>query len=339
VDSKQQLIYFYLPNPEQVALLAHADPDRDWQLFSTGVQVWIGQTYLRLRQRGMPVQLTSEAPQRGIVVTHADYVPALLEGQAWPGGLIVVSARADRPRQPYAEFEIVQNAHGDGNGVHYVHHWPQPGLIPRDPARGDHIRTIGYKGMMGEMGESFKSRVWLDFIGAMGLSWICDATVWQGNEQAAYRDVAWNDYSGIDLIVAIRKDTSSLYPHKPASKLINAWAAGVPAVLGPEQAYRELRRSELDYIEATTAEEVAEAVRQLHADPQRYRAMVENGLRRSAEFTADRCGARWQQILEHEVPAGSAGLVPLARRLATLVVRYRLSKLRHRLGALRVRST
>lgn len=329
VMTSAQPIHFYLPRQDQVDALGAAHPDHDWRLFSTGEQVWVGQTYLRLRQLGMDVRLTSSAPRHGIVVTHYDHVMALLDAQRWPAGLVVVAARADRQPHPYAEFEIVQNgAAADGARVHHVHHWPQPGLVKRDPARGDAIRTVAYKGTVGEMGESFKEPAWLDFIRAAGLSWQCDATRWQGNGQATYQDVAWNDYSQVDLIVAIRKDTASLYPNKPASKLINAWAAGVPAILGPEQAYRELRRSPLDYIEATTAQEVAAAIAQLQADPARYRAMIDNGLRRTQEFTAERCALRWQEILTREIPARSGGWAARLKRLANQGLRYRLSRLR-----------
>lgn len=321
-------IHFYLPNREQVDTLRGADPDRDWRLFSTGVQVWIGQTYLRLRQLGMDVVLTCDPPDRGIVVTHADYVGALLGAQRWPASLVIVAARADRPPNRYAEFEIVQNSGtADGRRVHYVQHWPQPGLVRRDPARGDSIRTIAYKGMVGEVGETFKQSAWMDFIRENGLTWQCDATVWQGNGQTAYQDVAWNDYSEVDVIVAIRKDTSSLYPRKPASKLINAWAAGVPAILGPEQAYRELRRTPLDYIEATNAQEVSAAIDQLRANSALYRDMINNGLQRAQELNAEQCALRWREILECEIPRRSRTLTAFVSRIANQGIRYQLSRL------------
>lgn len=331
MKTTKHIIYFYFPHQEQVDTFANADPDQDWRLFNTGVQVWIGQTYLRLRQLGMNVRLTSSAPRSGMVVTHADYVADLLAGQRWPADLVVVAARADRPSNPYAEFEIVQNGCGaDGQRVHAVSHWPQPGLLKRDPARGATLRTVAYKGMIGEMGESFKAQPWYDFLQASGLSWQCDATLWQGNEQPTYQELAWNDYSGVDLIVAIRKNTSSLYTKKPASKLINAWAAGVPAILGPEYAYRELRRSPLDYIEASSAEEVAAAIDQLRRDPQLYQAMIDNGLRRAAEVDATRCAERWRDILETRIPARSGGMAARLRRLVNLGLRLRLARLRHR---------
>ena len=44
------------------------------------------------------------------------------------------------------------------------------------------------------------------------------------------------------------------------SKLINAWLAGCPGILGPESAFQQLRESELDYIEARTVDDIVNAV-------------------------------------------------------------------------------
>lgn len=52
----------------------------------------------------------------------------------------------------------------------------------------------------------------------------------------------WRDYREADVVVAVRPFDSSLHAAKPPSKLINAWLAGVPALLGAEAA-RSFRRS------------------------------------------------------------------------------------------------
>ena len=92
-----------------------------------------------------------------------------------------------------------------------------------------------------------------------------------------YTGHRWNDYSTTDVIVALRPPELWAARSKPAAKLQNAWAAGTPAVLSPESAYEELRRSELDYLEARSGAEVAEAVRTLRSNASLYRAMVLNG--------------------------------------------------------------
>jgi hypothetical protein len=47
----------------------------------------------------------------------------------------------------------------------------------------------------------------------------------------------WHDYSTDDLVLAVRDLTEKDALVKPASKLVNAWIAGVPALLGPEPAF------------------------------------------------------------------------------------------------------
>jgi hypothetical protein len=307
ISPSQQPVYFYLPDDVQIKQILKADPDKDWELFNNGVRVWVGQTFLRLRQAGFPVELTSCVPRSGILFTHADYVPHVMLKKGLISSLFIVSARADRPRQPYADLEIVQNGHSsDGVRTLHIHHWPQPGLIPRDCSRKETVSNIVYKGMVGEMSDEFNSSQWNDFLAQQDLAWHCDATTWKGNETGAYRDVKWNDYSDADVIVAIRKNVDSLHPKKPASKLINAWTAGVPAILGAEHAYRELRKSELDYIEATTAAETKKAILSLRENPRLYRAMVDNGLKRSQEFTSVQIRQQWTDVIFGEVSRQAA---------------------------------
>lgn len=299
----QEPVHFFLPDDLQIDEIRGSDPDRDWARFNNGVRVWVGQTFLRLQRAGYPVELSSRVPNSGILFTHADYIPHVMSKKTLFSSLVIVSARADRPLQPYADFEIVQNRHSSASErAFHLHHWPQPGLIARDRARGASISNVVYKGMAGEMADDFNAQPWQDFIAQQGLDWKCDATTWKGNESGAYHDVSWNDYSHADVIVAIRKNAESLYPKKPASKLINAWAAGVPAILGAEHAYRELRQSELDYIEASNAAEVEKAILRLRENPDLYQAMVDNGLKRSEEFTAAQITQLWANVMFAEIP-------------------------------------
>ena len=130
-------------------------------------------------------------------------------------------------------------------------HFPQPALIARDPARGDRIENIAYKGLSGNLHPEFHGKAWREFLAARGLRWVTDAV-----EESQSRDdkskLAWNDYREVDLVLAVRLPSrnvlgrSDLHPRKPATKLYNAWRAGVPALLGPELAYRELRESPLE---------------------------------------------------------------------------------------------
>src|SRR5262245_14056313 len=71
----------------------------------------------------------------------------------------------------------------------------------------------------------------------------------------------WHDYSNIDAIVAVRplvnhQHVADSSDRKPASKLCKAWLAGVPAILSPEVTFQDIRRSELDYLEARNVPEI-----------------------------------------------------------------------------------
>ncbi|MCS0583394.1 hypothetical protein NX784_17525 [Massilia pinisoli] len=294
-------VTFFLPNAELVEQIKIADPERDWRLFSTGVQVWIGQTYLRLKRAGYDVILSTRAPSRGTVVAHADHVSKLLSERSLLSKLTIVSARADRPSQRNADIEVVQNRHSsDSERAFHIQHWPQPGLIPRDPKRRTTIENVAFKGAAGEMATSFTDGLWELMMARLGVAWRVDAAQWTGND--AQYVTNWNDYSDTDVVVAVRKDMTSSYTKKPASKLINAWLAGVPAVLGREEAYRELRRTELDYIEVTSAADAFRAIETLKNNPQLYDAMVRNGSERAAEVTAKVCTDAWADLLFKKVP-------------------------------------
>ena len=133
------------------------------------------------------------------------------------------------------------------------------------------------------------------------LSWENRTILFCGSDQL-YQQHRWNDYSTIDVVVALRPAEAWAARSKPAAKLQNAWAAGVPAILSPESQYRHLRRSSLDYIEARSAADVLAAVDRLRADPDLYDAMVRNGLERGREFHTDRIVRRWREVLWDDIP-------------------------------------
>ncbi len=98
----------------------------------------------------------------------------------------------------------------------------------------------------------------------------------------------WHDYQHVDAVLAT----------KPASKLINAWKAGVPALLGPEPAYRELRTSPLDFLEAASAEAVLDSIDRLQQESGLYRRMTEHGAKRAQAFDVNMLTQKWISLLE-----------------------------------------
>jgi hypothetical protein len=293
---------FFLSGGEDLAALGRLDPDRDWREFQRGERAWVLQTYLFLRQAGFPAELADAPPEEGLVVFHAKEARALARLRPAPG-VALVGVRADNREPLIADFEVLQNGRfADGRRRFAVPHWPQPGLLPRDPARGTRVERVAYKGYAQNLHPGLQSPEWTVFLAGRGLAWVADAVPFAG--RATDRDALdWPDFRDVDLLVALRPPDRRLWTAKPATKLVNAWLAGVPAILGPEVAYRELRRSPLDYLEAATVAEAREAVLRLSADPDLYRTMVENGRARAAELSREAVAGRWIRLLTEEIPA------------------------------------
>ena len=298
-------VTFYYPHPEELAVVEGLEVDADWGFFSTGPRIWTAQTHLRLREAGYSVTLSSELPHTGIVAffPEAESLTVLMtSGVHNNPELINVALCGDRGRFAWADFEIVQNRrYANGKSVIFIPCWPQPGLIPRNAERGTKVSRIAFKGYASSLNAMFRSEQWLEYLRGSGIAWVEDVADWQGNRPGEMR-IAWNDYSEVDLVIAVREDEKARYENKPASKLVNAWMAGVPALLGAEYAYWELRRSELDYAEVDSVEAAIAAVEQLRSDPERYRDMVENGKQRAMDFRPERLVERWAALLFEELP-------------------------------------
>jgi hypothetical protein len=302
-------VSFYLPDRQALAGIdpRSLDPERDWAVFGTGVYVWILQTFVQLHLAGAPVRLVERPPDSGLVVAHADHFDRLLADARSSDDLVIVVARSDRGPQPLADFSIVQNPANADDYQFFIPSWLQPGLMPRLSDRGSTIKTVAYFGSIKELDPELATPAWVETLRARGLSWENRTILFSGSDQL-YQQHRWNDYATIDLVVALRPPEAWAARSKPAAKLQNAWAAGVPAILSPESQYRYLRRSSLDYIEARSAADVLAAVDRLRADPELYDDMVRNGLERGREFHADRIVRRWREVLWDEIPSRSGRL-------------------------------
>lgn len=303
VGAAAGVVAFYMPDRQALdgADPLRLDPDRDWAVFGTGVYVWILQTFLRLHAAGAPVRLVETPPAAGVVVTHAAHFDRVLSEAPSPADLIIVVAQSDRAPQPLADFAVVQNASSADRYGFFIPSWLQPGLVPRARERGTRVENVAYAGSIRELDPDLASPAWAEVLRARGLNWDTRTITFSGNDQF-YQQLRWNDYASTDVLVALRPPASWDARPKPAAKLQNAWAAGVPAILSPETPYREVRRSSLDFIEARSSAEALEAIDRLRADSQLYAAMVQNGLERAREFAPDRLVERWQEVLWQEIP-------------------------------------
>jgi hypothetical protein len=244
---------------------------------------WVILTYLHLKHRNLNVRLSDHfIPGEICVVSAPNYFPTL----HYTSTSFVVGARGDGTRPAVCHFAISQNqfcvkAETDA----FIPHWPQPGLVPRMQERGNRIETLVFKG--DELAEEFRTPEFHRVLEQVGVKFLVNGKPKDG-------PINWYDYSHADLVLAVRDHFAVM---KPASKLINAWHAGVPALLGPEPAFRELRQSPLDYIEVNSPQDVLDAIRRLQQNPDLYQQMIENGLKRAADFTNDRIAQRWRDVL------------------------------------------
>ena len=263
-------VSFYMSDPS-IEHILNIDPDRDWRYFGNGVVIWIAQTFLRLRNCGAKVALTSTPPNDGVVVLHADDLPSYVAANGRRNRCFVVCVRADRNPNPDTDLEIVQNLFLEqSNRTKYIPHWPQPGLKSRVRERGTLVQNITFKGYPAQLHEMFRTLHWQRFLKLHKLRWNEDSATWTGKRLRLFSEMNWNDYSESDVLIAVRPNKGSGYPNKPACKLTNAWAAGTPAILGPEVAYRGLKTSDLDYLEAASFEEVGASVELLIKSPDIY---------------------------------------------------------------------
>ncbi len=269
---------------ERWADLAGVPPESiDAERFRSGIDVWIVQTYLELRghaaEAGLDLRITPRFPRDLPAIAHRDD----LRVSARYDRSYLADTRADRAASPVATWHVVQSPVQIAERSVLIPLWPQPGLVARDAARTG-MSTLGFFGRSGSVPGFFRDPAFLAALAQRGITY-----------RLSERD--WRDYSATDVCVALRYDPAIGASAKPFSKLVNAWFAEVPALLGPEPAFRWLRRSELDYLEVNSARDILAALDRLRATPGLYEAMVANGIARRTAFTRAAIGAQWIAFL------------------------------------------
>ncbi|RMF84370.1 MAG: hypothetical protein D6744_03190 [Planctomycetota bacterium] len=258
------------------------DPDEAPERFCMGRDHTLTQVFFRLKRRGLPVRLSDRFASAMINVAHCDDLDAWRQ----PVSAFVVAIQNDRFAPSLCELCVVPNPllAASPRDV-YLPCYTQTGLIPRDADRDAHIERVAYFGIEKNLAPEFRSETFRAALAQRGLRF-----------ELRQRD--WHDYRAVDVILAVRTDYNPQFlRHKLPLKLHNAWMARVPALLGPEPAYQHARRSELDYIEVCTPSEALAAIDRLRAEPDLYRAMVQNAEQRSAPLAHDRVTDAWRDYL------------------------------------------
>jgi hypothetical protein len=281
-------IYFYIPKVDLPDCKIPADIDTEWNILyskpSNGVYSWILQTYIRLSHSGVSCQLVDTIPTEGIIIAHRyslpfHFIPTLHQ--------FVICVKSDHDCHPYAHLHIVQNVQETNEDSYFIPLWAQPGIIPRDPARGRKFENIAYFGIEKNLAPQLQDTLWRQLMSDLGLHF------------SIVSKNSWNDYSDVDAVLAVRSfEPYQTYKYKPATKLYNSWFAGVPAILGSDSAFKYERQSELDYLEVTSLEETVAAIKRLRADTDLRLAMMDNCRFRAEKFRTDTIIAQWRQFIE-----------------------------------------
>ena len=283
------------------------DPDTLYGRIANNEDCWVVLTYLHLKRRHLNVSISRNfIPEAVCVASSLD-----IGIQDYTFSSFVVGCPGDGPKPVLCDFAIVQNQSQVKSATETLMPlWPQPGLIPRAKGRGNRIENVVFKGWEGNLYEAFRSPEFRQELESLGVRLLIGGRTDDG-------PIDWHDYSNADLVLAVRDVTEQDALVKPPSKLINAWLAGVPALLGPEPAFRHLRQSPLDYIEVRTPQEALDAIRRLQQDPSLYQQIIANGLQRAEAFTEERIAQQWREIL--------AG--PVAQRYSRWRERTKMSRM------------
>ncbi|VGO14804.1 hypothetical protein PDESU_03373 [Pontiella desulfatans] len=242
---------------------------------------WVWAIYRQLKDRGFNVSLGYEPDASAINVVHCQVARRLFEKKDF-SKYFLIGIRADFRPFPYGHFEIVQNRHSEGGRRIFMPLYSQPGLIPRDLSRKK-IENICFSGRL----QNSTDLAWLE----EELEKIGCRFVFKGVGQ-------WQEMSDVDILLGIR--TFSKEPHhtKPATKLYNAWLAGIPFVGGYDSAYEQIGVPDKDYLRVASGRELVDAIKNLAGDPALFMKMVENGWRKGQEYQPERITDQWIDFFE-----------------------------------------
>ena len=256
---------------------------------SASAQAWLYQTWVELRT-SCDCSFVTELPNSGTIITLSNLLP---KGFRAAPTQFVVAVAADFLPHPGAQLQIVQNtAHTRRlSGSVFMPHWPQPNLIPRDSRRGERFETAAFFGD--------PSNLLLELADPRFASRLQAET----GVQLEIRDAdQWHDYSDVDLVLAIRDFSHARYLHKPATKLYNAWLAGVPLIGSSDSAYAAEALAGSDYLVARSADECIRLIQRLRDNPSLRKRIVESGEKKSASRSRDAVRERWREFFAVELP-------------------------------------
>ncbi len=260
--------------------------------FSIAIQNWIYRTWHLLTQAGVECQLTTTLPSHGIVfVWNASNQASSLEDLS--PDVFLVDIAMQEPLFPRANLHLLQNekhAQQISNAL-FVPHWPQPHLQSRNPKRGTRFENVGFFGDFCNCAPELQSEDWFQIL---------------RHELGVFFDLRkcdrWHDYSDIDVVVAIRDFAGLEHLDKPATKLYNAWLAGVPFIGGADSAYACVGNPGKDYLVARSLQEVLAHLKQIKEDLPFRNSLVRHGSAASKHITQEATLLYWKKLVLETIP-------------------------------------
>lgn len=297
------MITFYLPEKYT--------PDSTWEKVwreeipfpslcievNIAIQHWIYLTWYRLVQAGVECQLSTTLPTHGIAIIWNAVLDPSLKNRLSPD-VFFVDIAIKQEISPDADVTLVQNrllAQQLPNAL-FVPHWPQPFLQPRDPERGARFENISFFGLSMHCTKELLSEEWFQLLRhEVGLFF---------ESPRPYH--LWHDYSNIDAVIAIRDFLGRPHLHKPATKLYNAWLAGVPFIGGADAAYAAEGIPGENYLVARSPSDVLAHLNHLKEDLSFRNRVVQRGFEASRRFTKEATLLYWKKLVEETLPALAA---------------------------------
>ena len=256
---------------------------------AASAQAWLFQTWMAVRDE-VDSSIVQSLPETGIVLTLSNFLPPNFRASRHQ---FIAAVVADFLPHSGAQLQILQHAAHAKRlpGSIFMPHWPQPNLIPRSPARGDAFETVAFFGDEQNLAPELRTEAFKN-----ELRELC------GLQLRIQKAEAWHDYSAVDAVLAVRDFSSARHLHKPATKLYNAWIAGVPFISGCDSACAAEAKDGIEYFTARSKTELLELLAHLKKNPALKKATVEAGQKKSASRNRDAVRKLWVDLLAVQLP-------------------------------------
>jgi hypothetical protein len=295
------------------------DPDLEPDRFNSTFGHSFLELYVRLKARGFPATVGP----RPSTATHA-IVASLEELALWrdrlaPGPVTrlalavarsptVVLVRGDLPLTTpvprYVRTEVMPTEASITDPARQITMplLPQRGIIRRNRDRHERIERVALKGYRHNIPDELLDPTFVERLREIDVEFRIDTE--------DDKPLRWHDYRDVDVALCVRRfhpefDTDERYIRKPATKLVNAWSAGVIPIVAPEAGYLEEMDEGRDAIVASDTDEIVAALQELRDDPEYVRKLLAHGEAKAAGWTTDAVLDKWQRLLESELPSSS----------------------------------